>query len=343
MWCATYTKKLPRIRRSILIGEKSLFNERKNLFNNAIQMKHNKRTPMFSNFWTWKILDSAYTLREALHDYEIMEKVVCDFHERYHFDAYMDLGTRNPMRVTDALGVGFHKIDDVNESIIVNDHRLMERDEYGEVKENIFAFNWTKAFARYTPDLTIGQLQNAAAEFASYGQFAQKMNIKFLDEYQTLLMPVAPAMMPFEYFFNTYRGIKEVSIDLRKCKTEMIEAMDAIYASMTEPSVQAALESDTGNMFSDTVDVFLGHSILSEKQFEEYYWRHLKKILDSVIAKNKTMFIFCESTMMRFADFFRDIPKGVLMIHLEQDNIFEMRKKTAEYLFYGRNDNRSFG
>lgn len=315
--------------------DRSLFKERKELFNNALQMKHNKRTPSLSNFWTWKILDSEYTLREALHDYDIMEKVTVEFHHRYQFDAYMDLGTRNPMRVSDALGAGFHKIDDKNQSIVVIDHKLMERNEYTEMKEDFLKFNWTKAFARYTPDLTIEQLQNAAMEFVSFGQYAQKINTKFLIEHQTPLLPNAPQFMPFEHFFNTYRGIKDVSIDLKKCKTEMIEAMDMMYATQVEPAMKSTLESNTSNMFCDTVSFFLGHSILSEKQFEEFYWRYLKKVIDTLIEKNKTMFIFCESTMMRFVDFFKDVPKGVLAIHLEQDNIFEMRKKLPNICFVG--------
>ncbi|MFA0815388.1 MAG: uroporphyrinogen decarboxylase family protein [Anaerofustis sp.] len=315
--------------------EKNLFAERKELFDNAIQIKHNKRTPLFSNFWTWKILDSDYTLSEALHNYDVMETVVSDFHNRYQFDAYMDLGTRNPMRVTDALGVGFHKIDEKNESIVVDDHRLMERDEYTQIRNNMPAFIWSKAFARYTPNLTIGQLNNAAMEFASFGEYTQRINTKFLTEFQTPLIPLVPALLPFEHFFNIYRGIKEVSIDLRKCKTELIEAMDVMYETVIAPSLKTTLASDTSSMFCDTICAFLGHSILSEKQFEEYYWRYLKKIVDEIMANNKTMFIFCESTMLRFVDFFKDIPKGTLMIHLEQDNIFEMRKLLPNICFMG--------
>lgn len=314
---------------------KSLFEERKELFNNAIQMMPNKRTPMYSNFWTWKILDSEYTLREALYNYDIMEKVVCDFHNRYQFDAYADLGTRNPMRVSDAFGVGFHKIDDKYEAIVVDDHKLMERDEYKEFINDQLKFNWEKTFARYAPNLTIKQLQNAAMEFAAFGQYSQKITTKFLMEYQVPLLPSSPASMPLEFFFSLYRGIKELSIDLRKCKVDLIEAMNAVYKTTTEPLTRSTLSSDTSSAFCDTACYFLGHSILSEKQFEELYWIYFSQCLNDVMAKNKTMFIFCESTLKRFADFFKDIPKGVLMIHLEQDNILEMHKELPNICFMG--------
>lgn len=312
-------------RGGISMVEKNLFKERGELFTNAIQMKKNKRTPLLANFFTWKILDSEYTLTEALQSYDIMEKVVCDFHERYQFDTYFDLGTRNPIRVTDALGAGYHKIDEPNESIFVVDHSIMERDEYLELAKDPLAFNWSKAFARYAPDLTIAQLQNAALEFAAFGEFGQKMNDKFLNEYQCKLMSPYISLLPFEQFFNTYRGIKELAIDLRKCKAEMIEAMETLYQTAVLPAMQGAVTADTSPFFSDAMTAFLGHSILSVKQFGELYWPYLKRILDLLTANKKTMFIMCESTMMRFTDFFRDLPSGTLMIQIEQDNIFELR------------------
>ncbi len=312
----------------------SLLKERKELFHNAIQMKKNKRTPLFCNYSTWKIFDAGYKLSEAINNYDIMEKVQCEFHERYQFDSYIDLGARNPIRITDSLGAGYHKINDENESIIVIDHKLMERNEYKEIIENPLKFYWEKAFARYTPHLTIQQLQNAMQEFLAFGQFVSKMNNKFFKEYQCPL--ISPTIFfPFEYFFLSLRGIKEVSIDMRKCKQELNDAMEMLYAKYTVPPVQKALKSNTSSFVCDSFTGFLGHSILSEKQFGEFYWPYFKRVLDKLSEKNKTMFIFCESTMLRFSDFFNDIPKGRLMIHLEQDNIFEIHKKLPNICFVG--------
>ena len=56
-----------------------------------------------------------------------MEKVVCDFHERYNFDAYTDLGTRNPVRVTNALGGYHYVIDDEKEVINIDDRSILNR------------------------------------------------------------------------------------------------------------------------------------------------------------------------------------------------------------------------
>lgn len=306
---------------------KTLFNERKELFNNVIQMKKTSRTPNVSNAYTWKILDSPYKLSEALNDYDTFEKIIYDFHERYQFDAYMDLGSRNPIKVSNALNGGAYIINDENESITVCDHAVMKREEYKEVAENPMKFNWERAFARYcNEDLTVEQLKNGVQEFLIFGQFLGKVNSKFKNEYQCVPMGSNLVWHPFEYFFNTMRGIKEISIDLRKSKPEMIEAMETLYQTTIVPAVEQAIANDNSDYVTDTTTAFLGHSILSEKQFAELYWPILKRVIDKLSANNKTMYIFCESTMMRFKDFFQDVPKGTLIIHLEQDNIFEMRK-----------------
>jgi hypothetical protein len=99
-----------------------------------------------------------------------------------------------------------------------------------------------------------------------------------------------------------------------------------MFETRTYPAIELALNSDTSSFVCDTYTALLAYAILSPKQFERFYWPHLKKIIDLVVEKNKTMFIFCESTMLRFVDFFRDIPAGHVVLHLEEDNIFEIKK-----------------
>jgi hypothetical protein len=131
------------------MNAKASLQERTELFENVFQFKRNKRVPLASNFWTWTVLDAGYKLSEAIYDYSVMGKIQDEFHRRYQFDAYADLGTRNPMRVTDALGAGFHKIDPTDETIVVDDHHLMERDEYQVLAKNPVDFYYSRAFKRY--------------------------------------------------------------------------------------------------------------------------------------------------------------------------------------------------
>ena len=47
------------------------------------------------------------------------------------------------------------------------------------------------------------------------------------------------------------------------------------------------------------------------------------------------MYIFSENTMLQFYEYFQDVPKGHLIIHVELDDIFEARKKLPNICFAG--------
>ncbi|MDR2053113.1 MAG: hypothetical protein LBP80_06845 [Treponema sp.] len=315
---------------------KAMLKERTELFDNAINFRKNKRVPLVSNFFTWKILDAGYKLSEALYDYGIMEKVNDEFHRRYQFDAYFDLGTRNPMRVMDALGAGFHKIDPTDEAIVVDDHHIMERDDYRELASNPMGFYWAKAFKRYCkPGITMGEMENAVKEFIAFGQYAGKITNKYINEYGAMLLATNYIFIPFEQLFNALRGIRELALDIRKCKAQMKETMDTMFVNECEPVLKRAVDADYAGFVAPLTIAFLGHSLLSADQFGELYWPYFKKVLDVAIRHKKPIFCFCESTMLRFAEFFQDVPKGVLLIHLEQDDIFEIRKKLPNIALAG--------
>ncbi|MBQ7737831.1 MAG: hypothetical protein IJT62_08370 [Oscillospiraceae bacterium] len=316
--------------------DRSLFLERKTIINNAFACRKNTRVPIFSNFWTWKMLDSEYSLRETLENYDILFRVVCDFQERYQFDSLFDLGTRNPVRVTKALGDNeFHKIDDATESIYVLDHEIMSEDDYDLFIKDKTEFYWTKAFARYCPDLTIGQLDNAIREYRDFQKFSAGIAKKFVEDYQCVPAPINYLKQPFEYFFTSLRGMKGCALDLRRKKDKVIEACRHIYETMTLPLLKRVIQQDNSGFMCDMYTAFLGHSILNTKQFGDIYWPVLKGCMDMFEQNGKQLLIQSESTLLRFADFFKDVPVGLLAIEIEQDDIFEMRKALPQICFLG--------
>jgi len=306
-----------------------IYKEKRDLFRDTTALKKTKRTPNLSNFYTWKILDSEFSLKEAMYDYDKMETLTREFHNRYQFDAYIDLGVRNPIRITDLLGSGYHEIDEKNETINYVDHVVMEPEEYPEMLKNMKKFYWTKIFPRKYPNVTAEMLKNSAMEFAQFGQFTQRMTEIFVQEYHcpAVFNVNSVALIPFETFHNSFRGIKGISMDLRRHGDELLDVSDMMFETITYPKIVTAFDSDTSSYVCDTYTALLGYAILSPKQFEKYYWTYLKKIIDLAVEKNKTFFIFCENTMMRFADFFQDIPAGHVVLHLEDDDIFEVRKR----------------
>jgi hypothetical protein len=192
-------------------------------------------------------------------------------------------------------------------------------------------------FKRKYPKLSANELSDSISKYMTFGQYAMKVTKKMSEKYSrpTVFEMMSALLMPIEFFNSVGRGIKGLSIDARKHKSELIEALNAYYDIITQPSIDAALKKDNTDYVTDCYTALLAYSTLSVGQFEELYWPHLKKYLDQVIAANKTIYIYCESTMERFCEYFQDYPKGHIVMHLELDDPIQIRKKLPNVCLAG--------
>lgn len=272
--------------------------ERKKMFDNAFAFEHNKRVPTISNFWTWPILDAGYTFKEAMYDYDVMEKINDEFVNRYQFDCYFDFLTRNPFKVTEALGGGVHQISESGDQIYALDTFKLKREEYREFIDDPDRVYWEKIFQRYCkPDLTLGELRKALEEFFIFGDYSSRMLHKYVETDGALNYYGVVCQPPFETLFDMLRGIKEISVDLRKVDHGLLkEVMDHLWATDLEPYLMSTVESeDREGYIAPITFIHLGTSILNTKQFEELYWPYMKKIIDVAAAHGKKVSVLCES------------------------------------------------
>ena len=137
------------------------------------------------------------------------------------------------------------------------------------------------------------------------------------------------ASLGIEYLFSGLRGIRGISLDMRRVPDKVRAACNALDSISAEPVVQNLMHDvpgpDTGYCF-DMLVAILAHTILSKQQWEMFYWPPLKRIIDEVVAKDKTIQLFIEGSFIRFADYFKDYPKGHIAIQIESDDILEVRK-----------------
>lgn len=313
--------------------ERPLYDERQQIFEDTINFKKAKRIPTMSNFLTWKVFDAGYTLGEACYNWDIMEKVMRHHIEKYAFDVNIDNGWRNPNGMMRAFGWERHVIDDEKGSVEVIDSALMDSvEEFKEYMADPQAFLWTKMLPRRRKScgaegpMTKEQLYNGALEFVKYQQYLTKMNDATLNEYQIPLLcgPVLGA--PYESIYGSWRGLRLTGGDLRRHPNECMEICDWIWENQTQKTLNNAINGDTSMFIFDSKLPMLSHSILNTKQFKKFYWPALDKIFTAHAEAGKTTFVNCEADMIRFADFFNEVPRGVAMVILEMDDIFEFRK-----------------
>ena len=295
------------------------------LFMDAANFK-NTRLPNLSNDYTWKIYDEGVPYKEAYHKSKSMGKLVCANHERYQFDSYLDLGTRNHFPQMEALGGGAYVLNEETGGINVTDAPCITAEDLKDFAANPMGY-LNIMFQRKFPDLTTDQFVKATTAFLQSSGYAKDIQETFATKYDTpLFMSTSASVQPaFESFHSSFMGIKDVSMAMRRNKEELKEACDAYYQAMVHPSLERALKGEK----TTVVDVYtglIGHCVLNQKQFELFYYPELKQIVDETAAAGKTVYLYVEGSIARFAEYFQDFPKGTCIMHLEQDDPIEMRK-----------------
>lgn len=314
----------------------------------ATQMKKTDRVPHFSFFVTWKILDSGYKLTEAMSDYNIMEKVIRTHQEKYCFDQIMETGTRNNFLLADALGYSGYMIDDKNEAINYTDFVYCEHDELPQMAADYNRFVWEKAMPRKYPfwnkDFELEKIQKALDAFLGAGAFATHIRKVVNEDYgiPNLYAPNPVPSIPIENIFSCARGIKGFSVDMRK-DPQYLEALIEERANVTFYPVMKQWEAmnpkPSDNACFDSGTAILAHTVLNNKQWEKYFWPYLKQVIEFLAERNMNYMMFAEGSMLRFADYFKDIPKGTITILPENDDVFEIRKTLPNFAIMGGMDN----
>lgn len=325
---------------------KALKQERIQLFRDAANFKKTCRIPHLSAAVTWKVFDAGHTLDEALTDFDVMEKCVRHFLDTYPVDAMLDIGIRNQFTVTEAFdkekGYYYHTKDVVG----IHDHAHCTLDTLAEYQENPEKYIWEKvlpekygeAWDQKTPDIW----KKTFKEYLRYTFFILHMGSVTGKEYGL------PSMAPnnpmkgsitfgIEELEANLLGIRQLSTAMRRGPEKLDAFIERWDAEHIDPLIEKIKAGDgpSDKYCFDASVMMLAHNIMSPKQFERFYWPHLKKLLDAYEEKGMNIRIFTEGSIGRYAEYFKDYKKGTLTFHLEQDDPFEIRRALPNVAIMG--------
>lgn len=300
------------------------YGERVELFQNALHCRENKRVPTLSNAWGWKILDSDLnpSFFEATSNWTVMEQVVREHFERYNFDSIIDVGFRFNSSFQKVLGNRIRHDSSTDGQAL--DTNAMADDEYPLLTQlGPEMFEWSVLFPRMFGDLTLGELEELITLNGAFGQFVGKMYQACVVDYSMPIVSPVPVQTPMEELFNYYRGIKGLATDLRRQGAQVMEYVESAKGSALALAEQCIAAPHDVCAFCIP---FLAPTILNSRQFEKFYLPVFREVCQKAVDANDTIYLFVEGETSRFADYFNDFPE-TFMLHVEQDDIFELRKK----------------
>ncbi|MCL1914846.1 MAG: hypothetical protein FWG10_13480 [Eubacteriaceae bacterium] len=309
---------------------------RKSLFIDAMEGKKKPaRVPLCSNDRTGKIFDAGYKLSDCFYDYDKMDDAVYRYHERYEFDAYFDLGTRNPVKASEALKIKTLVIDDEKGHFNIIDNHFIDEPETGlkafteairngDMSKFLYENIVPKSCVNFEDnDDKFDSMANAAFlqwDFLRHGAERQKV---FLEKYGVPQLSMYGALsIPVEMLFNNrLRGISGFSTDMRRhpeLLEDFSEALFEIYTKRFEAEIANYKEND--NIIYAYRTAMLCHTVMSSKQFERFFWKYAKQRWDTIGDNGMKGYIHAEGSQKRIFDSLKDIKYGTASIMVEQDD-----------------------
>lgn len=326
-----------------MMNPAELLRERLEIFDDAVRMvKPPNRVPFVINDAFWRYHDLGYTLSTAIFDSQSIEDAVIGFQQRYQFDLLMDIGDRNPMSLTTSLGNSQYHIDDKNNILFVEEQCHFHEEDYDKFIANPIKTMWEEIIPRkyslFNSDMELGTLQNALGKFLEYNQALEKTTQRLINECGVppiTGIPNGRFSLAFEVLYDFYRGMRALAGDIRRCP-EKVMAFDEVYhETFIKPALQTIKKSEIPPGCFTMFVPMLCQNMLNPKQFEKYFWPHFKEAVDTVVAKNGTMFILSEGTTQHITEYLQELPKGHFCLYVETDDIFERRKSLPNLCFWG--------
>lgn len=336
------------------MDSKELLQYRSKLIRDAQSMVTKpERTPNVSFFITWKIQDAGYKLSEALADYEIMRKVVIEHQEKYGWDAIVEMGNRNQYNLVQYLGDSYYYYNDDNDAVEYTDFPFMEVEDFAEYAKDPKKFLWEKALGRkfkfWDSDCTPEFVQGIVKENAEFGNYSfgimKEMNEKYSIP-MSMRFDIPTPQCGIEFFYSHARGIKNISVDMRRNAHALDDALDAFHALWFYPQLEAMKKIAPGidpNVSFDCNTTILAHTIMNRKQWEKYFWPYLEKVFDVYAEKGWNTRYFTEGEGKISWEYIKDYPKGIITIHIENDDIWEAKKLLPNACLMGGMKNEVLG
>jgi len=311
------------------------------LFRDADSFRTPDRIPLYTHSSLWHFLDAGFTSDEACRSYDKMMKSQLEHIDKYDPDMIIKCN-RNPFPIKDQFGASSAYLETKGGLNAINEAFLLPEDYEEIAKGNYHKVVWEHAVFRKFDQADQISPEEYARRSLTLREWDENM-AKISDAvYARGVVEVTDTkyfcVLFFETLFNSFRGIKSMAMDLRRCPDQIDEACEYMDALTFDPIIEDFKTNDypegTGYVF-DAFSNLLGHVILNRKQFERYMAKPYKKLLDVVEEKGLTWYNFSESSWKRFGDFFNQYKKGTVAMQVESDDIYDMRECFPNIALWG--------
>ncbi len=307
----------------------------------ALNFKEPNKVPVGMEVVMWPFAYAGVTYKEVMNH----PQKACDAYMKFLNDIQLDFmwgppGVSKPIQAFQSLGNYNYVLGPDDTSLThaqVNDIP-MDESEYDEFIKDPFYFWSETLLKRRLPAFQHGKeaAYTAAIEALKQYKYLFDMNNLIMEEFGKLGIPMLSITgprydVPLDTIFDRVRGIKNTLIDLRRRPEKVKAACDKIF-ELNMAAVKMTPEDyvKKGGLICGCT-VYHSACFLNMKQFDEYFMSYLIKGYMPYFEKGIHMFLKGEGKFIHTLNRFRQLPKGSMVIMLEEDDPFECYKEIGDW------------
>lgn len=128
---------------------------------------------------------------------------------------------------------------------------------------------------------------------------------------------------PFDAISDRYRGMHGAMLDMYRHPDELLALLD----KMLQGQIKRAVPADPENPKRVFIALHRGaDGFMSNEQYAKFYWPGLKAAMMKSIELGYIPMPFCEGKYDDRIEFFLDMPKGKVVVHLDLTDMFRAKE-----------------
>lgn len=344
------------------MDNKQLYDARLKRINDAIALKEPDRVPCIPFAQTYPYTNAGYTMAEVMYDTSKAQDGMRKFLTQYEPDMALGYGGifAGMGPILEKMGINWLQWAgrpgcNIDKNSI---HQFIEKpylgdDEYKEILSDLSGWIMKKYMPRaftvaqplanlnlranlsyFAPVGMIQYMNPEIAEtFKTMGEIGAMTvqylaeNAKFEEEMISMGYPIqiaATTTCAFDQLSDILRGTIETMVDLYEQPENVLAAVEMFYPDTLYPAIAQAKHSQGNFIFIPLhkgLDGFMGN-----KQYEEFYWPTLKRLIDDLIKAGLTPWVYTEGKYDSRLEFLADIAPGKAIVHFEDVDMKEAKR-----------------
>jgi hypothetical protein len=130
--------------------------------------------------------------------------------------------------------------------------------------------------------------------------------------------------VPFDMISDFLRGMRGAMLDMYRCPDKLMQACEKMLQQTLKRIALAPKVTESSPSF---IALHRGaDGFMSIKQFEKFYWPHLKKLVEALVAQGYTPDIFFEGDYTQRLEFLQQLPRGKVIARFDRTDMAKAGK-----------------